>query len=443
MTATWLPQTMGYRVDGRAVSELRQKGATEAIVSQSNAQIRVIADRLQRGEIDVSEFYAAMQRETKTLQMASAALARGGVENMRPADWNRVENVIAEQWSGGEKFAGLRAFAEDIARGRYGQNAGELGDAVLSRAGLYAQAGRATYENERVELARENGNTLARRVLGAADSCVDCVSWASDEWRPIEEVEPIASSVCGARCHCVIVTRREGQENVDIPANSSSSASSGGTTGAGKSNAVLDAESRLTSDGIANVDLGEIPDQAATRYADAILDFKNRFPSLQWDGVLTEDIGALTEGIEPLVTRVIVSNKATDEEAELVLRVNRQFFDGKTIPEIEAELKTASNLGDVAYQTLEDLIEHECSHSLVFYGEKAGDVAALNLEVRALEFQFDGMSSYGESNGLEGIAECFVLARRDSALLDRVTVRINGQLADVRATVKLYTGVDL
>ena len=213
MTATWLPQTMGYRVDGRAVSELRQKGATEAIVSQSNAQIRVIADRLQRGEIDVSEFYAAMQRETKTLQMASAALARGGVENMRPADWNRVENVIAEQWSGGEKFAGLRAFAEDIARGRYGQNSGELSDAVLSRAGLYAQAGRATYENERVELARESGNTLARRVLGASDNCDDCVAWASDEWRPIEEVEPIASSVCGARCHCVIVTRAGDESN--------------------------------------------------------------------------------------------------------------------------------------------------------------------------------------------------------------------------------------
>ena len=208
MSASYDEEELAYRIGGREVSALRQKGACEAIIRQSNANIRLLAERLQRGEFGVGEFYASLQRETKTLHMAQAALARGGIDRMTPRDWGRVAEVVFEQWNGKTgKFPGLRAFAEDIARGRYGARPGELSSGVLDRAGMAAQAGRATYENERVTHASENGHEEGQRVLGAVDNCPDCREWAG-QWKPIDELEPIGSSVCGVRCHCVIVTRR-------------------------------------------------------------------------------------------------------------------------------------------------------------------------------------------------------------------------------------------
>ena len=204
-------QLSGYSIDGADIEAVRVKGASDALAREADSNIRLVADRLQRGEIDAAEFYASMQREVKMLHMSQAALARGGVDAMRPADWKRVENIVAEQFGGVEgKFPGLRAFAKDVSRGRYG-NAGELQEQVLDRAGMYADAGRGTFENERLAARMELYPLEAKRVRGALDGCRDCVAWAGLGWIEAHRMQndyPICASVCGARCHCVIVTRR-------------------------------------------------------------------------------------------------------------------------------------------------------------------------------------------------------------------------------------------
>ncbi len=205
-------QISGYTIDGADIEAVRVKGASDALAREADSNIRFIANRLQRGEIDAAEFYASMQREVKMLHMGQASLSRGGVDAMRPADWKRVENVVAEQFGGVEgKFPGLRAFAKDVSVGRYG-NAGELQEQVLNRAGMYADAGRGTFENERLAARMELYPLEARRVRGALDGCRDCVAWAGLGWISAEQMQsdyPIGNSVCGARCHCVIVTRRD------------------------------------------------------------------------------------------------------------------------------------------------------------------------------------------------------------------------------------------
>lgn len=195
----------GYKIGGRDIEAIRVKGASDAIAREAQANIGLLADRLQRGEIDAAEFYSAMQREVKFVHMTEYALARGGIDRVIPDDWARCQDIIDRQFGGVEgRFPGLRAFAEDVANGRYG-NAGELQEQVLDRAGMYASAGRGTYENERVELAKENGRTRAMRIAGAADHCDVCSAEDGIE-RDIDDVVAIGDSGCGARCCCVIVS---------------------------------------------------------------------------------------------------------------------------------------------------------------------------------------------------------------------------------------------
>jgi hypothetical protein len=213
----WDADNFSYVVDGEEVDALAAKGASAAVASEANANIRVLSDRLQAGQISLQEWYDGMKRETKMLHMAQAALARGGFEQMRPKDWERVEQIVAAQWNGVEDaFPGLRSFAEDIRNGRYGN--APLSSGVLARAGQYADAGRATYENERLVARMETGPREAKRVRGFADSCRDCIMWAALDWISAEEMlakYPIGASVCGARCWCVIVTRAA--TNVAVP----------------------------------------------------------------------------------------------------------------------------------------------------------------------------------------------------------------------------------
>lgn len=211
MKAVWDDETFSYIIDGKAVSDVVAKGASAAVAKEANAAIRVLSDRLMSGTISLQEWYTGMKRETKMLHMAEAALSRGGFDQMRRQDWDRVEKIVADQWNGVEgKFPGLRRFAKDIERRRYGtQDA--LHRSVLTRAGMYGDAGRVTYENERLAVRLETGKKLeAQRVKGANDHCDDCIAWANLGWIDAGEMMakyPIGASVCGGRCWCVIVTR--------------------------------------------------------------------------------------------------------------------------------------------------------------------------------------------------------------------------------------------
>lgn len=211
MTATWDADRFTYSIDGAVVADITAKGASDALAQQANANIRVLADRLMANTITLQEWYTGMKKETKILHMAEAALARGGFDQMREMDWLRVEKLVAQQWEGIEgKFPGLRSFATDIRDGRYGKGE-NLERGFLSRSGMYGDAGRLTYENERLAMRIESGVRLeAKRVKGANDHCPDCIAWADLGW--IDALEMMAkyyigASVCGGRCWCVIVTR--------------------------------------------------------------------------------------------------------------------------------------------------------------------------------------------------------------------------------------------
>jgi len=73
---------------------------------------------------------------------------------------------------------------------------------AAARAGMYAEAGRGTYEEARAEAMKASGKTEERRLLGIADHCSDCVAEANKGWQPIGTLRAIGDSLCKSNCHC-------------------------------------------------------------------------------------------------------------------------------------------------------------------------------------------------------------------------------------------------
>ena len=209
---TYSRSELRFYLRGKAIDPALQKAGAEALIKTARFNISDISLKLQQGKIDTAEWYAAMKEQTKLLHMGQAALARGGFENMSAADWKKVEPKIFDQWAGVEgKFPGLRRFAEDVERGRYGRADGVgqvMNGVVTQRSGMYADSSRATYENTRTEAHTEAGYAFGTRVKGAVDSCPTCIN-ENGVKRPIADVVEIGDSECGAaRCHCILLHSR-------------------------------------------------------------------------------------------------------------------------------------------------------------------------------------------------------------------------------------------
>jgi hypothetical protein len=215
MAATFDESSFQFKIDGAEVDALAAKGASDTLARDAQARMAVIIARLESGTISLQEGYDAAKRETKFLHLGEYALAHGGIDQV--TDWSGAEAIIAEQWSGNEDFAGLRGLFEDIEKGRYGVN--QLGRPVYgggpsfqARLNAYSDAGRLTFENERLAARLEAGELLeAKAVTGASDHCPECMARAALGWIEAHRMYndyPIGASRCGPNCYCVIVTRR-------------------------------------------------------------------------------------------------------------------------------------------------------------------------------------------------------------------------------------------
>lgn len=78
---------------------------------------------------------------------------------------------------------------------------------VLYRAGLYADsAWGSAWAILMAEMVRR-GLTMARRILGVADHCEQCIALAAKGWTPFHKLVPIGEARCHVRCHCHLLFR--------------------------------------------------------------------------------------------------------------------------------------------------------------------------------------------------------------------------------------------
>jgi hypothetical protein len=181
---------------GKPISAKTIRAGVDAVIDAETVKIRDVAQKLVDGSINIPEWQIQTTAIIKNLHVAVGLIATGGYENTSNSDLARLSNKIKEQY----KY--LRSFAKQVRNGMQ-----PLNGSLVSRAALYTQAARGTYEDTVRQAAKESGEvTQEKRVLGAADHCQGCLDLASQGWQPLGTLPGIGDDTpCMANCHCSFI----------------------------------------------------------------------------------------------------------------------------------------------------------------------------------------------------------------------------------------------
>lgn len=180
---------------GRFVSETILRKEIDGALASATLRVRALAEQLRAGQITVEEWELAMRGLSKEVHLYTAAAARGGWAQMGDDDYGRVGRIVRDE------YAWIRNFRTEIEGGL------PLDGRFLRRTELYAQAGRETFHKVERQGQLEQGNTLERSILGAADHCEgegSCIEQAARGWVTIGRLIAIGQRLCGRRCKCAI-----------------------------------------------------------------------------------------------------------------------------------------------------------------------------------------------------------------------------------------------
>lgn len=177
----------------RLVSHQTIMGLVQQRIDYHANEITRLTNALVGERITLELWERGMAAELKSLYLQQTALAKGGWQNVTPADKRRVTMLLREQ------FTYLDRFANDIAAGRL--SAAQ----ILWRAGLYPLAGRQSYWKARDDAMRKQGLTQERRIaIGDAGTCSPCTDLAAKGWRRIGTLPAPGGPPCSGinLCRC-------------------------------------------------------------------------------------------------------------------------------------------------------------------------------------------------------------------------------------------------
>jgi len=183
---------------GRFISSSNVRDVLESVMEQSALNMNAISQQLIDGNISLASWQSSMMREIKLAHTAAAASANGGWAQMTQSDWGFAGRLIRTQYEHLEKFANQIANGEQALNGQ-----------ILTRADMYGQAARGTYEAQRQRLEVANGMEEERRILekdGA--NCQGCLEQAELGWQPVGTLDPIGAEECLTNCRCEFEFRK-------------------------------------------------------------------------------------------------------------------------------------------------------------------------------------------------------------------------------------------
>lgn len=199
MPYTYNPATGRYRdaATGRLVSEAAVRTAVDTVAAQASTDLAALTARLVAGEIRLAAWQAGAMATVKRAHVAAALAARGGKAGMTPREWGAVGARLRRE------YGYLRAWAGGMAEGT-----APLDGRAATRASLYGQGTRVTYEAFRARDAAGYGYTEERSVLHPAEHCGGCTAEAGRGWAPLGTLVPIGLRQCLSNCRCTIMRRK-------------------------------------------------------------------------------------------------------------------------------------------------------------------------------------------------------------------------------------------
>lgn len=208
---TWNPTTQQYvGPTGKPLSDEDLKNLSVLFAVSVEHDIRAKAEAVATGRLSIADFQNWLATTIKSLYTSLAALAIGGWRNLTSGVLSIIQGVIDHASGTSFSFARLQQFAQDI---QDGTNA--TVEAIVNRAGLYADSGLPIYEAARVEShanARDDQDRplflFYRNNLTPGDNCSDtehaegCVETTSAGWQLIGTLPEIGLRSCAMRCRC-------------------------------------------------------------------------------------------------------------------------------------------------------------------------------------------------------------------------------------------------
>lgn len=179
-----------------AIADSIVRQVLDVALEKAAARAQQVSSRYRLGELSLSEWDREMRAVIKDTQLYSAALAKGGWEQIGSSDIKAVEDKVAQQ------YGRLAAFRSDVAGG-----AQPTDGRFLQRAKMYAQASRGTFEAVRQDDEISLGRTEERNVLHPADHCAECVAETARGWSPIGSLTLVGERVCLVNCKCTVEYR--------------------------------------------------------------------------------------------------------------------------------------------------------------------------------------------------------------------------------------------
>ena len=178
---------------GRFISPSVVTGALNDVILSAAADMKAASMALQSGNLTLAAWQLTMEQSIKNMHLASAAMAKGGWQNLTQADFGRIGSIVKRE------YGFLRTFAGDIASGKQALNG-----SFLQRSQEYMRAGKVTYnevlkrENEKRQL------NYVRNVRHARDSCPLCVEQERLGWVKTDDSRliPPGRRTCRGYCKC-------------------------------------------------------------------------------------------------------------------------------------------------------------------------------------------------------------------------------------------------
>lgn len=198
----WDARTSRYRnLDtGRLLPAERIRQMRDTLLDAATGAMGLLADALAGGEHDVGGWERAMRDAIKAIFGAQYVFGRGGLRAMQPKDWDRLGELVEQQ------FGFLSGFADDVAAAKLSKpqirvraelyvgssvQAHEAGKAAALDVELPAQPGDGSSEcmaNDRCAWhlrRRKDGNVEATWVADLDErTCKTCRKRAKD-WNPL------------------------------------------------------------------------------------------------------------------------------------------------------------------------------------------------------------------------------------------------------------------
>lgn len=178
---------------GRFVSRLDVRHSLDGALDTAQRRMIATAEDFRAGRITLEAWRAQMAVDLKEIHLYSAAIAKGGWDQMTPADFGRVGRILRDQYEYLNNFT-MEIVAEIQA----------LDGRFLSRVKLYAQSGRVTYHATDRSVQGDAGMTEMRNVLHPAEHCGDCLDMTALDWIPLDDPDylPIGGRQCLSNDRC-------------------------------------------------------------------------------------------------------------------------------------------------------------------------------------------------------------------------------------------------